>query len=106
MVEDVTPVDFVRHHAADDRWQLLDVREPWEVDIVTVSDARPIPMVEIPARLSELDKSQPLAVLCHSGVRSRRIAEFLHEQGFLKVVNIAGGIDAWAEHVDTSMKRY
>jgi rhodanese-related sulfurtransferase len=89
---------------------VLDVREPWERQTATVKPAGftllSIPMGELPARLSELSSTAPLACLCHHGARSQRVALFLAHNGFDQVVNIAGGIDAWSAELDVSVPRY
>ena len=63
-------------------------------------------MLEIPARLSELDGTRPVVVMCHSGQRSRQVARFLAAQGFGQVFNLSGGITAWSQEVDPSIPRY
>jgi len=65
-----------------------------------------IPMNEIPARIADLDPTQPIACLCHHGARSQRVATFLASNGFEHVANIAGGIDAWSREVDTGVPQY
>ena len=105
-VEELTPGALAKRRDAGELWQLLDVRELWELEIVSVADAEHIPMGSIPERIGELDATRPVAVLCHSGVRSARVAAFLVQQGFCTVVNVSGGIDAWAIEVDTSLARY
>jgi rhodanese-related sulfurtransferase len=90
---------------------VLDVREPWELQTASVpADAAfellAIPMNEIPARLAEVPRDRPLAVLCHHGGRSLRVAGFLAQQGYTDVANIAGGIHAWAQERDPSVPRY
>jgi len=105
-VENMSPAEFVRQKTAEDRWQLLDVREPWEIEIVAINGSVQIPMPDIAERLHELKVDQPVAVLCHSGVRSFRVANFLRSAGFEQVANIDGGIDAWAVDVDSAMARY
>ncbi len=85
---------------------LLDVREPWEVAICSFPGAVHIPMREIPARLDELDGSRPLVCACHHGGRSAKVALFLEQNGFERVFNLVGGIDAWACEVDTTVNRY
>ena len=89
---------------------VLDVREPHELQIASVSadgfTLRTIPMGSIPARMNELDPQQPIACLCHHGVRSMQVAAFLQSHGFALVVNIAGGIDAWAAERDSSIAIY
>ncbi len=106
MHEDISPTEFVTRRDADESWQLLDVREPWEIDIASVPQSIKIPLAEIQARQVELNAAKPVAVICHSGGRSARVAAFLAGQGFSRVANIAGGIDAWAEEVDNSLSRY
>ena len=106
MYEDLSPKEFRAQSDAGQQWQLLDVREHWEIEIASVPGSITIPMAEIRSRQSELNADVPVAVLCHSGVRSARVAGFLADQGFCRVANIAGGIDAWALDVDNSLPRY
>lgn len=92
--------------AAKELYCLLDVREPWEVALANIAGSVHMPMHEIPARYRELSDTLPIIVLCHAGGRSQRAAEFLVTQGFTQVSNLAGGIDAWARAVDTSVATY
>lgn len=89
---------------------VLDVREPWEVQTASVRadgfELRHMPMASIPMRLAELPKERPIACLCHHGGRSAQVAFFLHRQGYEDVVNIAGGIHAWATEIDPSVPQY
>jgi rhodanese-related sulfurtransferase len=89
---------------------VLDVREPAELLAASVNsgdfDLVAIPMNSIPQRLAELDASRPVACLCHHGARSQRVAAFLGANGFAHVANIAGGIDAWSQELDTTVSRY
>ena len=88
---------------------LLDVREGWECQTASATtpalDLVHMPMQTIPARLSELDRSRPVACLCHHGGRSMQVAHFLAQHGF-EVVNVAGGIHAWSQQVDPSIPVY
>ena len=84
---------------------VVDVREPHEFEIVNIGGVL-IPLGELPNRVSELDSSRDIAVLCHHGGRSARAVRFLRELGFKKVANLAGGIDEWAKKIDTSLPRY
>ncbi len=106
MVEELRPAELAARIRAGEDWQVLDVREPWELGIASLADAFVIPMNQVPNRHGELDRERPLAVLCHSGMRSYRVAAWLQQNGFRQVVNVAGGIDAWAAEVDSSMSRY
>lgn len=89
---------------------LLDVREPWERQVASVQPAGferiDIAMNDIPQRLAELDPAQPVACLCHHGMRSQRVAFFLLQNGFAQVANVAGGIDAWSREHDASVPLY
>lgn len=91
---------------ADGQPQLVDVREPWEVAICALNEAIAIPMNEIPARLDALDPDRPVVCICHHGMRSLQVAHFLERRGFTDVINLAGGIDAWAREVDPSCPTY
>jgi adenylyltransferase/sulfurtransferase len=84
---------------------ILDVREPYEYRIAQIG-GKLIPQNEVPQRLSEIDREREVIVQCHSGIRSQRIAEFLKQQGYPKVVNLAGGITAWANEIDPKMQKY
>jgi rhodanese-related sulfurtransferase len=89
---------------------ILDVREPWELERASIKPLsctfKAMPMASVPLRLSELDAQTPIAVLCHHGGRSMQVAQFLIHNGFSTVANIAGGINAWASEVDTTVPHY
>jgi rhodanese-related sulfurtransferase len=89
---------------------VLDVREPHELQQAHIQadgfEVVTIPMGSIPARLAELNPDQPIACLCHHGMRSMQVASFLHSHGFANVVNIAGGIHAWSAELDPSIPCY
>jgi rhodanese-related sulfurtransferase len=103
-------VHDLRSHCRARRALLLDVREPWEVELAAIRvdgvEARHIPMSRIPERLDELDPSQSIVCVCHHGVRSLQVVAFLERQGFGSVYNLAGGIDAWSQQVDPGVPRY
>ncbi|MEO8089342.1 MAG: molybdopterin-synthase adenylyltransferase MoeB [Gemmatimonadales bacterium] len=85
---------------------LIDVREPHEWDIVHIEGARLIPLNQLPERVAELDGHAEIVTHCHHGARSMKALEILKGAGFGRVRSLAGGIDAWAERVDTGMARY
>lgn len=85
---------------------LLDVREPFELERASLEGALHIPMRDVPARAGEIDRDAEVAVFCHHGGRSERVAGFLAAQGYARVVNVEGGIDAYAERVDPTIPRY
>jgi len=85
---------------------LLDVREPWEFQTCSITGSQLLPMREIASRKEELDTEADIVVICHHGSRSMQVALFLEKNGFPKVHNLAGGVDAWAKTVDPSMPVY
>ena len=85
---------------------LLDVREPHEFGHCNLKGSRNIPMQTIARRLDELDADADIVVICHHGMRSQQVADFLEQRGFRLVSNLSGGLDAWAKEVDPSMPRY
>lgn len=103
---DLTPPELLQRVSAGEDWQLVDVREAWERDIASVQWATAIPMSEVHTRVEELDRRRPVAVLCHSGIRSSVVAAWLRELDFSNVANVTGGIDAWSTSVDPSIPRY
>ena len=108
-VPELSPTEFVNRwpsYARGDDVVLLDVREHEELATAAVPGALHIPMREVPGRLAELDAQKPLVVMCHSGGRSRRVAEYLIGNGFTTVFNLKGGIDAWSTQLDSGIPRY
>ena len=85
---------------------MLDVREPWEIAIASLPGTLNIPLNELPQRLSELDPKAELIVMCKAGARSRRAAAYLQTQGFDRVANLTGGIDAWARDIAPDLASY
>jgi rhodanese-related sulfurtransferase len=86
---------------------LLDVREPWETSAVGFPGAVAMPMGEVPARAyNELDPDRRIVVICHHGVRSLNVANWLRNQGFEHAQSLRGGIDAWSRDVDAAVTRY
>lgn len=113
MIDQVQPAqlqDWITSQAPNGAAVVLDVREAWEIQTACVTaqgfDLVKIPMHLIPPRLPELDRDQPIAVLCHHGGRSMQVAAFLVQRGFSHVANIAGGINAWSSQVDASVPTY
>lgn len=88
-MKSVTPQEF----AALDGAALIDVREPNELAQVRIEQALPLPMSTLQDHLDELPDG-PIYVLCHSGGRSARVAQFLEQQGY-DAINIDGGILEW-----------
>jgi rhodanese-related sulfurtransferase len=85
---------------------VLDVREPWEIAIASLPGSTNIPMREIPTRVEELPDDKDIVVLCHHGVRSMSVANFLERAGFENLYNLTGGIAAWSRDADPETPTY
>ena len=99
-------VHTLRRRMSDEGCILLDVREPYEVDLARLEGAHLIPLGQLSARVEELDRAKEIFVFCHSGVRSAHAVELLRAAGFAKAVNVTGGIDAWSVEIDPNVPRY
>lgn len=86
---------------------LLDVREPWELAKASMEGSKNIPMGEVTARArEELNPEEHIVVVCHHGVRSLTVTNWLRQQGFEKAQSMRGGIDGWARTVDPKIPLY
>ncbi len=85
---------------------LLDVREAWEYDICHIKGSELIPMQTIPKQLDKLDPNQEIIVICHHGIRSRMVGQYLEQAQFKNITNLSGGVAAWAQDVDQTMPTY
>jgi len=85
---------------------VLDVREDWEVQLASIPGVVHVPMNQVPARLAEFAREAETIVMCHAGGRSMRVAQYLSNQGFSNVANLAGGIAAWSDEVDATVPQY
>lgn len=104
-MRDMSP-DELAAHLEQHQPLLLDVREPWEYRICHLARSQLMPMGEIHQQLQHLDRQRETVVICHHGIRSRQVAMYLEYQGFENVVNLKGGLDAWARDVDRDMPTY
>lgn len=103
--------DMLDNHPQDfDAWQVVDVREPWELERASIRHERfrcsAIPMATIPLRQSELQRDKKLLIMCRTGGRSTQVANFLVQNGFEQVYNLQGGITAWSREIDPSIPTY
>jgi rhodanese-related sulfurtransferase len=106
----IDPQDLADWRSTGVAHAVLDVREPWEVDLCRLEGSLDIPMGEVPEALDRLGDGTlaeaPLVVVCHHGVRSLQVVSWLRAQGVANAVNLRGGIDLWAQHIDPAMRRY
>ena len=107
-MKQITPAELAAWLGDDgrDKPVLLDVREPWEHEKARIQGSMLIPMREVPARVGEIDSAKEVVAICHHGGRSMQVAMFLEKQGFKRVHNLVGGIDAWSRSVDPAVPQY
>ena len=94
---------------SDQEFILLDVREPWELARAKWDDARLrlAPMSELAHRgIEKMPQEVPVVVVCHHGIRSYQITNWLLAQGWKDVVSLRGGIEAYALQADPAVGRY
>jgi rhodanese-related sulfurtransferase len=81
----------------DGKFRIIDVRQPQELMAGTVPGAEPVPLHTLPLRVSELSRDETLVFVCRSGARSAQACMFLKQHGFDNVLNLRGGMMAWAQ---------
>jgi len=85
---------------------LVDVREPWEFEICHLPGSVNIPMGQVAQHLETIREARECVMICHHGVRSLRVIEYLQQQDIQHMINLEGGVDAWAREVDKNMPLY
>ncbi len=106
MEPECTVQDLKAMMAASPPPLLLDVREPWELDICRLPGAVNIPLGNLHDRMPELPKDADIIALCHHGRRSLLAVLVLREHGFMRSSSVKGGIDEWSNKIDPSVKKY
>jgi adenylyltransferase/sulfurtransferase len=104
---EITPLELVDWMQRPDRPFLLDVRNPYEVDIANIEGTdKLIPVHELMNRVNELDSARDIVIYCRSGARSGNAVDMLRQAGFRKVKNLVGGVLRWSDDIDPSMPKY
>ena len=85
---------------------LLDVREPHEYALSDLPGAIKVPLATLPKNLDRIPRDRDLVVYCRSGARSANAVQFLRQMGYDRAVNLEGGMNAWAERIDPSLRKY
>lgn len=106
MIQEINPIDAAAMRNQTPKALFLDVREAPELAICRIEGALHIAMSELPPQLTDIPQDHPVIVLCHHGMRSRQVIQFLQAQGFDNLLNLNGGIHAWAQEVEPEMATY
>ncbi|MEX2456857.1 MAG: rhodanese-like domain-containing protein [Balneolaceae bacterium] len=104
-MKELTVQELKKKKDNNETFTLLDVREEFEFHISNI-DGQLIPLDQLPDRLGELDKEKEVVVMCRTGGRSAKACELLTENGFKNVSNLKGGVNAWAQEIDTTLPVY
>ncbi|HXY41685.1 MAG TPA: ubiquitin-like small modifier protein 1 [Vicinamibacteria bacterium] len=105
-VEEITARELRQRLDAGEELTVVDVREPHEWAICRIEGARLVPLGTLPERLHEFDSSRAYVLHCKSGARSARAIQLLRQAGFRRLLNLRGGVLAWAREVDPSLPTY
>ena len=104
---EVSAFDVKRRLDSGEPLRLIDVREPWEFQLSRIEGAELIPMQTVAQQLQSLDRDEgTLIVVCHHGVRSLSVVDWLRRQGVENCQSMAGGIDHWSLQIDPAVPRY
>jgi len=103
---EIEPTALAALRQGAEPYALLDVREPWELEICGFAEAIRLPLGALVGREPELPGDRPLVVVCHSGRRSLLAARHLRQRGLARAVSLHGGVEAYALEVDPAMARY
>ena len=85
---------------------LIDVREDWEVKVANIDNSLHIPISDVQHRMDDFEANQPLAFICHHGIRSRMVGNYFEENSFTNIFNLKNGIDGWSKEVDKNVPTY
>ena len=104
---EISPAELQRRLQAGHDLQLVDVREPEEYDYCHLPGSLLLPLGEVPRRAAEIRTEGPVVLICHHGVRSGQALGYLmHRLGRTNLLNLRGGVAAWAEQADSTFPRY
>lgn len=102
----ISPAELKERMERADPFQLIDVREEEEYEIARIEGARLLPLSRFPEWAGTLDPEAEIVFMCHHGIRSAQVCSYLAREGFTRLYNLAGGIDAWSWEVDRGVPRY
>jgi len=106
-LDEISAMELNARRLRGDNIQIIDVREPHEFEIARIPGTKLIPLGHVVGRMNEIDPEVETIVHCKGGVRSAKAIEALKRAGFTgKLINLKGGITAWAEDVDPRVAKY
>ena len=107
MLKEITVAELKSQLERGEDIQLIDVREPMEYEICRLPHSILIPLGEIARSQDRLAADKPVVLICHHGFRSAQAISYLSQRfGFRNLLNLKGGIHAWAREIDPQMAQY
>lgn len=107
LYKEITPAELARRmDEGDETFRLIDVREPIEHELAHIEGAHLLPLSRFQEWAGALSPETEIVFMCHHGIRSAQVCRFFSRQGFTKLRNLAGGIDAWSREVDETVPLY
>jgi rhodanese-related sulfurtransferase len=104
--ETISPEQLDARIKRGEALRLVDVREPVEYEIARIEGAELLPLSRFNEWAHSLNPEEEIVVMCHHGIRSAQVCSVLARGGFVKLYNLAGGIDRWSHEVDPSVPTY
>ncbi len=103
MIKEITVKEMKEMRDNNVEFQLIDVREPYEYEAANLNGEL-IPLATIPDNISKIEKEKTVIIHCRSGKRSASAIDFLQKNhGFTNLLNLQGGIIAWANEIDSTL---
>jgi adenylyltransferase/sulfurtransferase len=102
----ISPSELNQRLVDGERFDVIDVREPIEFEIARVEGARLLPLSRFNEWVGSLSMDDEIIFMCHHGIRSAQVCQFLAQQGFKHLFNLDGGIDRWSSEVDPNVPLY
>ncbi len=109
LYKEMTPTELVRRMNEDESnapLKIIDVREPIEYELARIEGAHLLPLSRFQEWAGALEPEQEIVFICHHGIRSAQVCTFFSRQGFTKLYNLTGGVDAWSREVDPETPLY
>lgn len=105
-VKSISVKELSERMCSGEKIHVIDVREPFEWEICRIDKTLNIPMSSLTKSIEKIPDSEPTVIMCHHGVRSFHVIQYLQTKGFDQLMNLEGGIHAWALEIDEAMARY
>lgn len=106
---EISPQEVKQKLESGASFRLVDVREPFELQLARIDGAELIPMRTIPTAFQSLQREAaqvPIVFFCHHGIRSLQVVNWLREHGVEACQSMQGGIERWSLEIDPAIPRY